>query len=170
LAELDTEITRPQNALQELIFPLDCIAERTMRFGRSTILLITVSLWSIVGCRQANSVSGTVTYNGEPVEDGSVTFTSADGSGPGFGAQVVNGQYKADKVRLGKHVASVRGLTKAPVLTKEESVKAHERRDNRYGLPIDYIPEDATGNRETFEIERGKQTLDFALKGPPRSG
>jgi hypothetical protein len=147
-----------------------CIAERMMNFRANTLVLIAISTCSIAGCGQSDSVSGTVTYNGELVEVGSVTFESPDGSGPGFGAQVRNGQYNADKVKLGKHVARVRGLTKAPALTHEQQLKLREQRDNKYGLPVDYIPENAEGNARAVEIEGGKQTLDFALKGPPRSG
>jgi hypothetical protein len=133
-------------------------------------LLVALGICCATGCQQADSVSGKVTYNGEPVEMGSVTFASADGSGPGFGAQVVNGEYKTDKVRLGPHVAYIRGVEKAPVLTRDEFTKLQKQRDNRYGLPVDFIPEKAEGNGQTVEIERGKQTLDFDLKGPPRSG
>lgn len=139
-----------------------------MNYRAIASLLIAISACSTFGCGQRNAVSGTVTYNGEPVDMGSVTFESSDGSGPGFGAQVRNGQYNADKVKLGKHVAHIRGLTKAPVLTKEESIKLREQRNNKYGLPVDYIPENAEGNAQTVEIEGGKQTLDFAVKGPPR--
>ena len=141
-----------------------------MRYRQIAVLLMAVGVSCVAGCRQSHSISGTVTYNGQPVEMGSVTFASADGSGPGFGAQVVQGQYDAVKVRLGRHVAFVRGLTDAPILTKEESIKLREQQDNRYGLPVDYISENADGNGQTVEIKGGRQTLDFALKGPPRSG
>src|SRR5262245_14824807 len=141
-----------------------------MEFRRIKWLLITASVASIAGCGQRDSVNGTVTYNGEPVEVGSVTFESSDGSGPGFGAQVRNGQYNADKVKLGKHIAHVRGLTKAPTLTHEDQLKMREQRNNKYGLPVDYIPEDAEGNSKPVDIEGGRQTLDFTIKGPPRNG
>jgi hypothetical protein len=141
-----------------------------MKFTVKSASLIAVHLWCIVGCGRGDSISGKVTYNNEPVQMGSVRFASADGSGPGFGAQVVNGEYKSDKVRLGKHIVLVRGLGKAPVLTKEESIKQREKHDNRYNLPVDYIPENADGNGRAVEIEGGRQSLDLSLKGPPRSG
>ena len=140
-----------------------------MRFRAIILSLITTSVLCSTGCRESNSLTGKVTYNGEPVEKGSVRFASADGSGPGFGAQVVNGQYKTEKIRPGKHIAYIRGLTESHVLTKEQSIEMHENRDNRYGLPVDYIPESADGNGQTVEIKRGEHTLDFDLKGPPRS-
>jgi hypothetical protein len=144
--------------------------ELTMKLGRVMVPLMAVLLFCLAGCRQQNRLSGEVTYNGEPVEMGSVTFTSADGSGPGFGAQVVDGTYSTDKVKLGEHVANVRGLSKATFANRKEYIKLREQQDNRYGLPVDYIPEDAEGNGQTVDIEGGEQTLDFDVKGPPRAG
>ena len=138
------------------------------RTGTISISLVFIGMFTLSGCRQSNSVSGTVTYNGEPVKIGSVTFSSKDGSTPGFGAQVVDGKYKAEKVYLGEHVAYVRGLTEAPPLTREQFAEIREQSDNRYGLPVDYIPEDAEGNNKTFDIEGGAQTIDFKITGPPR--
>jgi hypothetical protein len=141
-----------------------------MRFGSIALLGTAVGVCFIAGCGQADSVSGTVTYNGEPVEMGSITFASADGSGPGFGAQVMNGQYTAEKVRRGPHVALVRGVTEPSPVTREEFFQQRQQSDNKYGLPVDYIPETAEGNGQTIEIEGGRQSLNFELKGPPRSG
>jgi hypothetical protein len=138
-----------------------------MKLGRFTVLLIAVGLSASAGCQQGPSVSGTVTYNGQPVEKGSVKFASADGSGPGFGATIVDGKYTAEKVKLGPHIAQIRGLTDPPPMTREEFLKARQSA-NRYNLPINYIPEDAEGNNQSVEIKDGSQTLDFAVTGPPR--
>jgi hypothetical protein len=139
-----------------------------MKIAPNLSLLFLLGVCSIAGCGASDSVRGTVSYNGEPVEMGTIAFQSADGSGPGFGAEVVNGQYKADKVRRGKHVAVVRGLTKAPPVTKEQFAQHHEQRDNKYGLPVDFIADNAEGNRQTIDVEGGAQTFDFEIKGPPR--
>lgn len=140
-----------------------------MRIGRVTVILLLIGVAAVAGCGKSNSLSGAVTYNGEPVHQGSVRFDSSDGSGPGFGAQVVDGKYSTDKVRLGKHRVYVRGLQDAPPMTREQQMDSRKS-GNRYGLPVDYIPEDADGNGQTVEIESGANTLDFTLKGPPRAG
>jgi hypothetical protein len=134
-----------------------------MRTARLVIALISACMLSAVGCGQNDSLSGKVTYNGEPVESGSVSFSSVDGSGPGFGAPVTNGQYKTDKIRLGEHRAFVRGVSEPPPMTRDQA-----QQGNRYAVPVDYIPEDAKGNNETFDIKGGAQTIDFDLTGPPR--
>jgi hypothetical protein len=136
--------------------------------ARVAHLLILVGVLAVTGCKQSDSLSGTVIYNGEPVENGTITFASADGSGPGFGVQVVDGKYSTDKVRLGSHRAYVRGFTKAETLSREQYMEMREKAGKRVGLPVDYIPEDAAGNNQTFDIQGGSQTIDFAITGPPR--
>ncbi|MEX2309743.1 MAG: hypothetical protein WD738_19375 [Pirellulales bacterium] len=139
-----------------------------MRFGSIMLSLITAGLFFVAGCRKSDSIGGTVTYNGEPVEKGSIMFASADGSGPGFGAMVVDGKYTADKARPGEHVALVRGVSDQAILTKEQFLELHEQHHIRFELPGDYIPDDADGNGQSVEIQGGGQTLNFELKGPPR--
>ncbi len=143
---------------------------RQTKVCRRTTFVWTVALvLSAAGCQQHDSLYGTVTYNGEPVEKGSILFMSADGYGSGFGAQVRDGSYSTEQVKLGKHVAIVRGLEKPAVISKDESIQQRQQNDNPHGLNVDYIPEDADGNSRTVDVEGGEQALDFALEGPPRS-
>jgi hypothetical protein len=139
-----------------------------MSSAHNTLWLVVIAASVVAGCKQSSSLSGTVTYNGESVENGTITFASVDGSGPGFGAQIVDGKYNTDKMRLGSHRAYVRGLTKSVTLTREEAMEMREKAGKRAGLPVDYIPEDAAGNNQTFEIEGGSQTINFDITGPPR--
>jgi hypothetical protein len=122
----------------------------------------------LVGCQQSDSLHGKVTYNGEAVKKGSITFLSADGEGSGFSAQVADGAYASDRLKLGKHIAIVRGVENAGPVSKDESIK--QRTTNPHGLATDYIPEDAKGNSQSVDITGGAQNLDFVLEGPPRSG
>jgi hypothetical protein len=127
-----------------------------------------VGLVLLAGCRQSDVLEGKVTYNGEAVKKGSITFLSADGEGSGFSAEIAEGAYSTDRLKLGKHIAIVRGVEKAGPLSKKESIK--QRQTNPHGLATDYIPEDARGNSQSVDITGGAQTLDFVLEGPPRSG
>jgi hypothetical protein len=144
---------------------------------RFIYMLAAVASLLLTGCNRNNSLHGNVTYNGEPVEKGSISFRPLDGNGPGFGAQIVDGKYLADKARLGKHVALVRGVrtTVAPQTTEQaiqqfkEAKAAGKTTLDHFGQAADYIPENGEGNSQTVDVEGGKQSLDFALKGPPRS-
>ena len=119
-----------------------------------------------------------MTYNGEPVEKGSIPFALPTAPAPVLARKIVDGRYSATKVRLGKHVAWCEVLREnlAPQSSEEairqfEAAKAAGKSTlDHYGQPADYIPEDADGNGETVEVEGGRQSLDFTLKGPPRSG
>lgn len=122
----------------------------------------------LVGCQQSDTLQGKVTYNGEAVQKGSITFLSADGEGSGFSAQIAEGAFTTDRLKLGKHIAIVRGVENAGPVSKEQSIR--ERQSNPQGLATDYIPEDAKGNSQSVDITGGAQTLDFVLEGPPRSG
>jgi hypothetical protein len=138
---------------------------------------IALASLSFAGCQRSSSISGAVTYNGEPVEKGSIAFQPADGTGSGFGAQIVNGKYSVENAHPGKHIALIRGVHKrvAPQSTEEairqyEAAKAAGKATlDHYGQPADYIPDDAEGNSQTVDVEGGA-TLDFALTGPPRAG
>jgi len=144
------------------------LAPRPTRLPVAWIVPFAVA---IAGCSSSSdSLQGTVTYNGEPVQKGSIVFLSSDGEGPGFSVQVRDGTYATDQPRLGRHVAVVRGLEESTTSSKEEFIRQREQKNNPHNLPVDYIPEDATGNSQTVDISGGEQTLDFALQGPPRSG
>lgn len=129
-----------------------------------------------IGCGgSTTSVSGKITYNGEPVEDGFVSFRPADGTGQVFSANIVNGEYKAAQAVPGSRVVSIHGTKKVKLaLSSEESAKiaAEQAAAGQGGLQMteaaDYIPDDAEGNNQTHEIASGDQTMNFDLKGPPR--
>lgn len=145
------------------------ISQRTLKHQCAAVALVVSAVVAVAGCQPNNSLRGKVTYNGKPVEQGSVVFLSADRNGPGFSARVRGGVYATDKIQLGKHIAIVRGIDKPGVKSKEEFIRQREQQSNPRNLPVDYIPEDATGNSQTVDIVGGDQMLDFALQGPPRS-
>ena len=54
---------------------------------------------SIVGCSSDLEVSGRVTFNGKPVESGTITFEPEDRSGPTKSEVVTNGAYRLAGVK-----------------------------------------------------------------------
>jgi hypothetical protein len=149
-----------------------------MILRRFVLVVAAMGAIAAPGCSRTNSLSGTVTYNGESVGKGSISFQPADGKGQAFGAEVIDGKYTVETVTPGRFIASIRGVHErlAPQST-EEMIKQYEAAKaagkttlDHFGQPADYIPEDAEGNSQTVEIESGANTLDFALKGPPRAG
>ncbi len=145
------------------------------RPSTALICLYVGSLLSI-GCQQKNEVTGKVTYNGELVEKGSIAFRPTGPGGRSFGAPIENGTYKVIEAQPGSWTAVIVGVKKINFsMSSDEAVK----KANEANVPkhlaghvseaADYIPEDAEGNSKTVEINSGSQTLDFDVKGPPRS-
>lgn len=136
--------------------------------------LVLAALLGLASCeKQADVVTGSVTYNGQPVESGSISFRPVD-EGAGFGAQITNGKYTADKVYPGKKKVLIRGVNNAVATkTHEEYERAAAEAAAAGGVPAtsgpaEYIPDNAEGNGQTVDVTGGQQTLDFAIKGPPR--
>lgn len=144
---------------------------------RLAALLAVLFLSCAVGCSQSTEVSGSVTYNGEIVEKGSISFAPAGGAGQGFGAKIVDGKYQAAKAFPGSKVVVIRGVRKIDfgkstadsMKRTQEAQAAGKEYVAGNGESADYIPEDAEGNGQTVDVSTGTQTLDFAIKGPPRS-
>lgn len=128
------------------------------------------------GCNQSPSVTGSVTYNGEPVQKGYITFRPSDGHGQSFAAPIADGQYTATKASPGQKTVVVTGVkeinfykSSAESYKKAEEARARgETWMDHVAERADYIAEDAEGNSQQVEIQPGSQTLDFHIKGPER--
>jgi len=133
----------------------------------SGILLLTVA-----GCGGSTAVSGSVSYEGEPVENGAITFTPADGLGPSSGGTISGGRYRVDDLAPGEKIVQIVGLKAVPFArtTAELAQQAEEAaRRGQVAAPAaqaSQIPDDAEGNNAKVQVKSGKQTLDFHLKRP----
>jgi len=146
--------------------------------SKHVFAVVAAAGMAAVGCGSSStSVSGKITYNGEPVEQGFISFRPADGMGQVFSSPIVDGAYSIPKAVPGSRVISIHGTKDVKVaLSSEESARIAmeaQAAGNTGGVHMseaaDYIPEDAEGNNQTIEISSGDQTLDFNLKGPPRT-
>jgi hypothetical protein len=135
-----------------------------------------VVLICLVGCgEKSTTVTGTVSYNGEPVNKGSISFRPTDGSGQSFAARIVNGQYSADRGTPGTKTVVVTGVKDVDFFaSSEESYKKAEEARKAGSLQADvaevadYIAENAEGNSKQVEILSGDQTVDFSITGASR--
>ena len=88
---------------------------------------------------ELGTVEGTVTFNGKPVPDGTITFHLPDGQF--VGAKLKDGKYRVDRVPAGTMRVTV------------ESKKVR--------LPAKYSAEDTSGL--TVDVKAGKGRADFNL-------
>jgi hypothetical protein len=120
------------------------------------------ALLALAGCGGGKDaeVSGTVTLNGHPVEEGAITFIPADGQGPTTGGVIKGGQYAVKKVPLGLMKVSIskprvvgqKALYPGPNSPKQD-VTAED-------LPAKYNEQ----TELTFEVKPGSNTKDFPLE------
>jgi hypothetical protein len=103
-------------------------------------------------------VSGTVTYDGVPVANGSITFTPADGLSPTAGGNVVDGKYTC-RVPIGLSKVSI---TSAKEVGRKKLYNTKDSPD----MPVmkEVLPEKYNMKTElTYEVVAGSQVKDFPL-------
>ncbi|MCC7084014.1 MAG: hypothetical protein IT427_03280 [Pirellulales bacterium] len=118
---------------------------------------------SAVGCGNGNraAVSGTVTLDGKPLQQGVINFLLADGKGPSAGGTITDGQYEISATK-GVMVGSNR-VSISSVQPTGRKIQSLGRVDEEYAeaVPTRY-------NQQTtllHEIQPGQNVLNFDLQG-----
>lgn len=73
---------------------------------------IMISLLLAAGCGRSVNIEGEVTFDGQPVESGSISFEPADGQGPTAGGAIEGGRYAVSGQSGGKKVVRIRATRK----------------------------------------------------------
>jgi len=103
-----------------------------------------------------NTVSGQVTYNGAPVENGYIKFVPAGAEGTPMGGPINNGAYTVRGTGMGKRTVDISSMEKRDAASTGDTKKP----------PKALIPPNAKGNKQSVEITADRQQLDFHLTGP----
>jgi len=151
------------------------------QLARFTALAVAIGV--VVGCGKSgapaySNVSGTVMYNGKPIEKGQITF-AADGRPPTV-ADIVDGKYTGQAM-VGSNKVSISAFRKAAKQrqlpgTAEKQVKAYQAMYKSPGASMpeaadssmeDYIPEDyGRTSKQIRVVENGAPNqFDFNIKG-----
>lgn len=133
---------------------------RVMR-AASGLLLALGLLAGCSGGPAVGDVSGTVTYDGKPVEQGSIAFYPADGNGPTAGGAIADGKYSVRKVSPGNSKVRISGTR----------VTGQKKMYNDPGSPLvttsaEYLPAKYSDEKVTelrYDVQGGAQTKDFNL-------
>jgi hypothetical protein len=141
--------------------------------SRASGVVLAAALAMVAGCGSSTAtVFGDVTYDGQPVGDGYVTFTPADGKGKDAGGPITSGHYEVSGLPPGPKVVKVIAVKKVNFASSSEEMmqRAAEARKsgNHDGLvdPADTIPANAEGNNAQVEIKAGANQHDLHLKAP----
>ncbi|MBI1249318.1 hypothetical protein GC197_15915 [bacterium] len=128
---------------------------------RALFAVVFTSLLALItsGCTQSDKpptykVTGTVTYDGKPVESGSIVFDPADGMGQSAMGGIENGKITAD-VPAGEMIVRI------------SAVRTSEKKD-QYGEAIteSYIPDKYNQASQIYETVKpdGDNTFTIALE------
>ena len=105
------------------------------------------------------TVTGDVTFDGQPVKDGRISFTPLDGQGATGGASIVDGKFKAD-VPVNKMKVAINGNK---VIGKR---KAYDTPESPWEDDVaELLPAKYHVNSELIlEVKRGAQDVKYELK------
>jgi hypothetical protein len=129
--------------------------------GLRGALALVAAAGLIVGCSDdgLSDVSGTVTYDGKPVEDGQIKFAPADGQGPTAGDVIKDGKYHARKVPVGTAKVTISG---AKVIGQKKVYNTAE--SPVMPVTAELLPAKYNDKSElTFEVKRGKNEKNWEL-------
>jgi hypothetical protein len=127
---------------------------------------LAASLLALAGCgsdAKLVGVAGTVTYKGEPLDSGTVTFFTTDPPAPAGGALVTNGKFKIDAERglapgtYRVQISSPRGVAERT----PEQIAAGASAPARERIPAKYN----TASQLTVEVTRsGPNEFNWAIE------
>src|SRR5690242_3556320 len=88
---------------------------------KSRWVFLILALPTLVGCGRGGAtatVSGTVTYEGAPLTNGSVSFAPVDGKGPTNGGPITKGRYRVSDLLPGQKRVEILGSLAAGATAK----------------------------------------------------
>jgi hypothetical protein len=104
-------------------------------------------------------VSGSIAYDGKPIEAGSIIFTPADGNGPTAGAEIKGGKYTATRVPVGPAKVEVRGARVTSSKKMYDDPNSPVVQTSAEMLPARYNK----SSELRYDVTTGPQTKDFDL-------
>ena len=131
-----------------------------IRLGLGLVLLASL------GCGDpGTSVHGSVSYDGQPIAQGSVSFRAV-GGGTTFGGMIEEGRFAIDGAAAGEYTVQVRAVRKVDFAkSTEELSQAWEARQAAGGSqddladPADVMPPNAIGNGQQVTLVEGTERV-----------
>jgi hypothetical protein len=137
-----------------------------------------VAVSGFVGCGEGGepaSLSGTITYNGDPIPNGTIRLDPAEGTPGGPGAsKITDGKYSiplGDSLKAGKHNVTfgaqrpTGGKVEGEVIEAgegDEDILTGDAGDTRE--MEEYLPAKYTGGSVTIELKPGENTKNWDLE------
>jgi hypothetical protein len=156
------------------------------------MVVILVLAFASSATTRRTTITGSVTYEGKPLEYGTISFIPTDG-GVTSGGTVLEGRYSVANVSWGKNrveIAAARPVKEKPDydwwqeqvkikqkamaewkrlralgITDAKAIDAGMRKAS--GMPERLMPVDAVGNNQVVDVSPDLESLDFKLSSPP---
>jgi hypothetical protein len=128
---------------------------------------LALGLFTIAsGCfsGSAGTVSGTVTYNGKPLEKGLITFSPTGNKGGTAGGDVIGGKFRVEQIVPAPYQVSVAAVPELKIVMPGDPETKRKLSDAEIQAMIDPLPPDTTGREQAIEVKNGPQLLDFKLE------
>lgn len=140
---------------------------RTSRDRAHCLVLSAILSVGIAGCGGAvTSVTGQVTYKGDPVSRGVITITPTDGKGKPEGTKILDGAYEITTITPGPKTISVIGVVGNEAVAQQPLTSDDKAQALAPKQGIVEIPVGAEGNGQEIEIKEGPQQVDIKLGAP----
>jgi len=125
------------------------------------MLLVGLFAACLLGCSGATTatVSGSVTFNGQPVERGAISLWPEDGKGSVAGAGIENGRYTIERVAPGVKIVRLTAPVALGTTGKDD-----------YGNPVEtrvelMPPAWGQASKERLTVTAPATAQDFAIEG-----
>lgn len=129
-------------------------------------LPIALLIASLAGCFSSSTgtVTGVVTFNGQPLEKGLITFSPTGSTGGTAGGDIVAGKFQIEGLVPAAYQVSVAALPELKIVGPNDPEAKRTLSDAEIRALIDPLPPDTTGKEQSIEVKGGQQVLDFKLE------
>lgn len=134
---------------------------------KNRYLSLTLVCLLALGCfgDSTGTLKGTVSFDGVPLEYGSITFCPVQGDASTSGGMIEGGKYEASGLTPGRYSALiVAGVDYKPEQSEQLSDEERMKQRQGGGPPIAKITPETEGNQQEVEVKTGSQELNFILK------
>jgi hypothetical protein len=122
------------------------------------------------GCfsNSLGTVSGSVTFNGKPLEKGLITFSPRGATGGTAGGDVVAGKFRVEGLVPTSYQVSIAAVPELKIVMPGDPETKRTLTDAEIRARIDPLPPDTTGKEQSIDVKGGMQVLDFKLESKSR--
>jgi hypothetical protein len=140
-----------------------------MRIQTVQFIFVGATLFALTGCSndgvQRAEVSGTVTFNGQPVKEGSINFFPTDGTkGPEAGGAILDGKYHIPKAKgpvVGKNRVELRAFQKTGRRIQDPTAPPGTLTEEIANVfPLEFN----TNSELRRDVQPGKNDLPFEIR------